>query len=140
MNIDLKDILSNSNKDIDNQKVMDYISSQLPQDEMHEVEKDMAADPFVNDAIEGLQDFKPAIDIDLFVHQLNSGLQKQVAKNKKRKQKRKFKDQPYVYFAIILILLLLLICVAVVKNNQKDGPRQLKRPALEKTNKKGLGF
>ena len=55
MNNDLKDILSNSNKDIDNQQLLAYLSDQLSKSNMHEVEKTMAEDAFMNDAIEGLQ-------------------------------------------------------------------------------------
>ena len=41
MNNDLKDILSNSNKDIDNQQLMDYLSNQLSKADSHEIEKNM---------------------------------------------------------------------------------------------------
>jgi hypothetical protein len=55
MSNDLKNILSNSNKDIDNQQLMDYLSNQLSESKMHEVERSMADDAFINDAVEGLQ-------------------------------------------------------------------------------------
>jgi len=119
MNNDLKDILSNSNKDIDNQQLMDYLSQQLSQAKGHDIEKSMADDPFINDAVEGLQHFKPPKDLLVYVDQLNNDLKKQIAKNKKRKEKRRLKDQPYTYFAIILILLLLIICYAVLKKNTR---------------------
>ena len=38
MNNDLLNILSNSNKDIDNQKLMDYVAGKLTEQEKHEVE------------------------------------------------------------------------------------------------------
>jgi hypothetical protein len=115
MNSDLKNILADTNKDIDNQRLMDYISSHVSKQEGHEIEKTMAEDPFINDAIEGLQDFKPAKDIQLSIDQLNNDLKKQIAKNKKWKDKRKINDQPYTYFAIILILLLLIISYIMLK-------------------------
>ena len=52
MNDDLLNILSNSNKDIDNQRLMDYLSGKLTEKERHEVEKMMAGDDFMNDAVE----------------------------------------------------------------------------------------
>lgn len=122
MNNDLKDILSNSNKDIDNQQLMDYLSQQLSQAKEHDIEKTMADDPFINDAIEGLQDLKPAKDLQLYVDQLNSDLKKQIAKKKRRKEKRRQKDQPYAYFAIILILLLLVVYYVVLKRNNSQKP------------------
>src|SRR5665647_3094858 len=108
MNNNLKDILSNSNKDIDNQQLMDYLSHHISQTDSDNLEKSMANDAFMNDAVEGLQQFKPTKDLQLYVEQLNSGLQKQITKNKKRKEKRRFKDQPFTYFTIIFILLLLI--------------------------------
>jgi hypothetical protein len=123
MNNNLKDILSESNKDIDNQQLMDYLSNHVSQADMHAVEKTMADDAFMNDAVEGLQQFTPTKDLQLYVEQLNNDLQKQIAKNKKRRDKRRMKDQPYTYFAIIFILLLLVICFLIIRrNNQSTVP------------------
>jgi hypothetical protein len=132
MSNNLKDILSESNKDIDNQKLMDYLSNHISQADTHEVEKNMANDIFVNDAVEGLQQFTPSKDLQLYVEQLNSDLQKQIVKNKKRKEKRRIKDQPYTYFAIIFILLLLVICFLVIRrNNQPAVPTNKPTTALQ---------
>ncbi|HMG81404.1 MAG TPA: hypothetical protein VK559_00080 [Ferruginibacter sp.] len=108
MSDDLKDILSNDNKNIDNRQLMDYLNDQLSGANKHTVEKNMANDDFTNDAIEGLQEFKATKDIPLLVEQLNKELQKKTAKNKSRREKRRWKDQPYTYIAIIIILLLLI--------------------------------
>ena len=115
MNNDLKDILANSNKDIDNQQLMDYLSSQLSKADAHAIEKDMAEDEFMNDAVEGLQAIDSKKDMQAYVEQLNNDLQKQIAKNKTRKEKRKLKDEPSTYFAILLILILLVICFVGLK-------------------------
>lgn len=115
MSNDLKDILGNSNKDIDNQQLMDYLSSQLNKAGEHEVEKAMADDAFMNDAVEGLQQLKGRQDMQAYVEQLNEELQKQIAKNKKRKDKRRLKDSPYTYVTIVLLLLLIIICFVVLK-------------------------
>jgi anti-sigma factor RsiW len=115
MSNDLKDILGNSNKDIDNQQLMDYLSSQLNKANEHEVEKAMADDAFINDAVEGLQQMQDAKNMQAYVEQLNADLQKQIAKNKKRKEKRRLKDSPYTYWAIIILLVLMVICFIAVK-------------------------
>ena len=115
MNRDLKDILSNSNKDIDNQRLMDYLTNQLSKGESHDVEKTMADDAFLNDAIEGLQKIENKKDVKEYLDQLNADLQKQTAKIKTRKEKRKLKDQPYTYFTIILILVLLVLSFFVIR-------------------------
>src|SRR5687767_10372226 len=128
MNNDLKDILSNSNKDIDNQKLLDYLMNQLSNKETHELERDMAADEFLNDAVEGLQKLTNKKDVQAYVEQLNRDLQKQTAKNKKRKEKRKLKDQPYLYLTIILILLFMVVCFIVLK--KRIDHKQSATPAV----------
>lgn len=121
MNDDLKNILNNSNKDIDNQKLMDYLSRQLSKQDSHELEKMMADDEFINDAVEGLEQFNNVKKLPLSVEQLNRELQKQIAEKKGRKEKRRIKDQPWVYFAIILLLLLTIICYVIIKKHMNDN-------------------
>jgi cytochrome c-type biogenesis protein CcmH/NrfG len=128
MSDELKDILGNSNKDIDNQKLMDYLSKQLSKQDSHEVEKLMADDDFMNDAVEGLQQFGDARKMTTSVEDLNRELQKQIAKKKKRKEKRRLKEQPWVYFTIILLLLLAIVSYVLVKKYMDS-----KAPQLPKT-------
>ena len=47
----LFNILSNSNKDIDNQKLMDYLSGKLTEQERHEVEMWMVDNDFENETV-----------------------------------------------------------------------------------------
>ncbi len=115
MSDDLKDILSNLNKEIEQDKLLDYLNKKLPASEAHEVEKQMAEDDFMNDAVEGLENFKNKKDLSMVVDQLNLGLKKQLDKKKKRKEKRKLQEQPWVYFAIVLLLILIVICYVLVK-------------------------
>lgn len=114
---DLINILSNSNKDIDNQKLMDYLSGQLSGEEKHELEKQMSDSDLLNDAVEGLEHFKNPKDIDMFVTQLNANLHSQIEKKKLHKRNRTFKDQPWVYLTIVLILSLIIICFIVIKKH-----------------------
>ncbi len=125
---ELKDILSNSNKDIDNQKLMDYLSGKLSAEEKHDVEKEMSGSDFMNDAIEGLEEIKNKKNLTFFVEQMNADLHKQLSKKKTRKLKRKLKDQPWLYFAIVLILLIIIICFVIIKkhlDNEKTIPKQI---------------
>lgn len=122
----LLNILSHSNKDIDNQKLMDYLSNKLSAEEKHEIEKQMADSDFVNDAVEGLEDVKNKKDISHLVQQLNSDLQKQLLKKIKRKKKRTLKDQPWLYITVIIILLLIIISFIVIKKHL-DNEKQLQQ-------------
>ena len=112
---DLLNILSNSNKDIDNQKLMDYLSGKLSAKEKHELEKQMADNEMLNDAIEGLQQIKDQQKLELYVDQLQKQLNTYIAKKKERR-KKSFLSQydQWIYFSIILVLLLILIAYVVI--------------------------
>ena len=117
MSDDLKDILSNLNKDIEQEKLLDYLNKKLSAAEAHDVEKQMADDEFMNDAVEGLEHFKNKQNLSLLVDQLNSDLKKHTAKKKKQKEKRKLKDQPWLYITILIILLLIIIGFVLIKKH-----------------------
>lgn len=120
MSKDLKDILGNLNKDIEQDKLLDYLNKNLSAAEAHEVEKQMADDDFMNDAMEGLENFKNKKDVSLLVQQLNAELKKQTAKKKVRKEKRKLKDQPWLYITIVTLLLLITIAYIMIKKYLAD--------------------
>ena len=58
MNNDLLNILTDDDNDFDNQKLLDYLNGKLSGDEKHEVEKWMADNDILDEAIEGLQNIK----------------------------------------------------------------------------------
>ena len=115
MSDDLKDILSNLNKDIEQDKLLDYLNKNLSAAEAHELEKQMADDEFMNDAVEGLENFKNKKDLSLLVEQLNKDLKKKTAKKNLKKEKRKLKNQPWLYVTIVTLLLLIIISYVLIK-------------------------
>lgn len=120
MNNDLLNILSNSNKDIDNQKLMDYLSGKLSEQEKHEVERWMADNDFTGDAMEGLQDLSGTSkkNLPLYVDQLNKELNQYIQQKKQRRERRRIKDNPWIYLALFLILLLVILGYVVIKMMQ----------------------
>ena len=115
MNKDLLDILSNSNKEIDNQKLMDYLSGKLSGKEKHDVETLMADNDFVNDAMEGLQNMQDKSRLNAYVEQLNKNLHRQLLKKKLQREKRRLKENPWIYWSIVLILSFCLIAYFVIR-------------------------
>jgi hypothetical protein len=109
MSDELLNILSNSNKDIDNQKLMDYLSNKLSAAEKHEFEKILVDSDLASDAIDGLKQFKNEKDPVAFAEQLNRNLQKQLEKKKGLREKRRFKDIAWLYFTIVLIIIIIVI-------------------------------
>ncbi|HEU5364096.1 MAG TPA: hypothetical protein VFU62_01115 [Hanamia sp.] len=111
---ELLNILSNSNKDIDNQKLMDYLSNKLSAEEKHEFEKMLVDSDLASDAIDGLNQFKNKKDPVAFAEQLNRNLQKQLQEKKIKREKRRFKDVSWVYLTIVIIIIIILIAFFVV--------------------------
>ncbi len=113
---DLLNILSNSNKDIDNQKLMDYLSGKLSAQEKHEVEKLMAENELMNDAVEGLQQFKDQKKLDSYVEQLQKQLN-QYLKQKKEKRNRwkKGNFDQWIYLSVIVVLAIIVIAYIVLR-------------------------
>ncbi len=128
MNDDLLNILSHSNKDIANQKLMDYLSDKLSDEEKHTIEEAMIDSEMINDAMEGLDGFKNKKEVSALVEQLNSNLKKQLEKKKSKKLKRKIKDLPWLYLTIILILIIILIGFLVIKKNLDNEKTSFKSP------------
>jgi hypothetical protein len=114
MNNDLLNILSNSNKDIDNQKLMDYLSGKLTEQEKHEVEMWMVDNEFENEAVEGLQQMTGNKKLEGYVDQLNKELHQYIRTKKDRREKRRINNGFWVYVAIAFILLIIILAYMVI--------------------------
>ena len=110
----LKDILSHSNKDIDNQKLMDYLAGKLSAEEKHEVEKWMIDNEFAGDAFEGLNKFPPRKDLGKYVDNLNKELAAYILQKKHRRDRKKLNQPSWLYIAIIVILMVLIVTFFVI--------------------------
>lgn len=100
---DLNNIWTNEDE-LNQDDLLKYLKGKSLSGETHAIEEQMAADPFVNDAVEGLQEMKDKEKLNDYISDLNKNLQKQIAKNKKVKEKRKIKDINWIVLAVILIL------------------------------------
>ena len=114
MDDDLLNILSNSNKDIDNQKLMDYLSDKLSAEEKHEFEKTLVDSDLESDAVEGLSQFKNKKDPVAYAEELNQKLQKQLKRKRLSKAKRRIKELRWMYVAITLIIIIILIAFIII--------------------------
>ncbi|MEO8822618.1 MAG: hypothetical protein ABI366_03515 [Ginsengibacter sp.] len=114
MDDDLLNILSNSNKEIDHRKLMDYLSDKLSAADKHEFEKSLLDSELESDAVEGLSQFKNKKDPVALAEQLNLNLKKQLQKKKSSKSKRQIKELRWLYVAITLIIIFVLIAFIIV--------------------------
>ncbi|HEY4337205.1 MAG TPA: hypothetical protein VGM89_14945 [Puia sp.] len=118
MNKDWLNILANSNKDIDNQQLMDYLSGKLSGEALHELERSMADSEFLNDAVEGLQQMSNKKDMQAYVDQLNASMQKTLEKKKQRRLKRRLREDPWSLLAVILVITLCILGYVVIRKLQ----------------------
>jgi anti-sigma factor RsiW len=118
------DILSNSNKDIDNQQLMDYLSGKLSEDAAHEVERSMADNEFLNDAVEGLQQLSGKKNMQAYVDELNAAMQKSLEKkrNRRLRLRSRLKDDHLTTIAIVVVITLCVLGYFVIKMFLKHHP------------------
>jgi hypothetical protein len=123
---DLSNILEEQ-EPLSEEQLMKYLQGKLSDQELHEVEKQMADSDFMNDAVEGLQNFRSNRNIDQYVLQLNHELKKQTNIKKKRREKRRLQKNDWVTLSVIVVLLLSVLCYVVIreiKQRQNNPPAQ----------------
>lgn len=115
MSKDLKDILSQFSSEIDQQTLLKYLEGKLSEQQKHEVEKQMLAGEFEQDAMEGLDQVKQKEKISSLVEQMNRDLKKKIEKKKKRRDKWRYKDQPWIYIAVLIVLFLAIMSYIILR-------------------------
>lgn len=111
---DLGNILLNDDE-LNEEQLKQYLSGDISDEELHNIEKQMADSEFVNDAVEGLQAFSSSNNLDEYVTQLNKNLHQQLESKKQRKEKRKIRNESWIIIAVITILLLCVVAFIVIK-------------------------
>ncbi len=112
---ELKDILTHLSKDIEQEKLLQYLNKDLPDAAQHDIEKEMNDDPFINDAMEGLEQVQDKKNLPFLVQELNHQLSQQLDSRNKRRKQKPFTQQPGIYFTIALLLLLFVLAYVVIR-------------------------
>ena len=104
----------NADDELNEEQLLNYVKGKSADEEQHAVEKKMADSPFVNDAVEGLQEFSSVDKANTYAQQINEQLHHRLMENK-RKQKRKIGNLSWEIIAVILIILLCILGYVVVQ-------------------------
>lgn len=96
----------NHDEELSSEELLRYLQGEATEEERFAIEKQMVDSSFVNEAMEGLQDFRDPEQVKNYVAQLNIQLQKHTHKKITRKNKRKLKEQNWLTIAVLVILLL----------------------------------
>jgi len=115
----LKDILANLSTEIDQETLLQYLQGTLSSERRHELEKQLVDNPFANDALEGLKEFRDQQQISFMVDALNRDLKKKTEKRRMRRAKMKLPDQSWLYISIIIIILLIVISYMVIHRSMQ---------------------
>jgi len=100
---DWNDILKNE-EELNEQELMKYLEGNPSAEERYAIEKQMAESDFMNDAVEGLQQFHHPTKLIALRDQLNKQLRIVTSKKVKRTKSRKLKDQQWLVIAVFAIL------------------------------------
>lgn len=117
--------MSNNNNILPNfssvtdEQMLNYLKGNLSPEELHEIEKLMVESDFVNDAVEGLQNFDSDTKMEAYVKQLNTQLHQQLSDRKAKKEKRSIKNMQWTLIAVVIVLLLCLLGYAVITLYQR---------------------
>ena len=104
---------------LNEEQLLNYLNNNLSDEERHALEMEMVDNNFINDAVEGLQDFKSKQNIQDYVDQLNHQLIRHTTKKRIRKGKRKLKQQDWIVISVMIIVILCLLGYVVVKEFEK---------------------
>lgn len=121
MSENLKDILSNLNPDVDQEKLLQYLQGKLSAQEQHELEKQMMGDDFDSDALDGLQEFQNKKNLATLVNQLNTDLKNRTEKKKRFKEKLKLKLDSNLLVPLVIILLLIILSYLILHKKMTQG-------------------
>ena len=111
---DVNDDILHSEEGLSDEQLMNYLKGYLSSEDAHDIEERMIDDSFVNDAVEGLQQFSSNKKMDDYVRQLNHHLHQQITAQKQRNYKRRLKDMPWIIQALIIVLLLCMLAYGVI--------------------------
>jgi hypothetical protein len=119
MSENLKDILSHLSPEIDQETLLLYLQDKLTPEKRHEIEKKLLENEFVNEATEGLQEFRNKDKLTMIVDQLNHNLRNKLHKKKRPNRSIHLKDQAWLYLAVMIIILLVIISYFVIQRLQQ---------------------
>ncbi len=111
---DINNDILNSEEELSDEQLMNYLKGYLSKEDAHNIEEEMIEDSFLNDAIEGLQQFSSDKKLNDYVRHLNHHLHEQITEQKQRNEKRRLKDIPLIVQAIVIVLLLSMLAYGVI--------------------------
>jgi len=118
MSDELTNIPSGQAPGNEQEKLLQYLDKTLPEAERARLEKEIMADPFLQDALEGLSRVGGGRSLHQTVQDLNQSLRQQLRQQKDKRKKKRPANMSLLYMSIVLILILAVISYLVIKKMQ----------------------
>jgi len=119
---DWRDILSDEEEQLNQDELMNYLDGNLSEQEKHAFKKKTANSPFVNDAVEGLQEFKNKQELEKHVNDLNTKLKQQLKSRQHHKLRPKLTSNTWLIIATLIILAICVICYFIIHLYRTSHP------------------
>ncbi|MEI8074970.1 MAG: hypothetical protein WCH78_09480 [Bacteroidota bacterium] len=120
---DLKKILDQGSEP-NEEALRRYLEGTASEEERFAIENQMADEDFMNDAVEGLQNFKNQHQMQDYVNQINKELHKQTNKKKRRRLKHHMEDQNWTLISVILIIILCILGYFVIHLTEQQHKKE----------------
>lgn len=108
----------NTDDELNEEQLLNYVKGKLTEEEANVFERKMNRSSFLNDGVEGLQEFSSSEKINAYVQQVNTNLHQRLD-DKKRKNKRGFKGLSWEIIAVIAVILLCILGYVIVEMVRK---------------------
>lgn len=110
---DWKNILP-STSSITEDQLIEYLEGNASPELRFEIEKQMSESPFLDDAIEGLQQYNNPTQLSTLQLYLRKELKQTLSHKAKRNKRRLFQDQHWVIYAVFSVLILCIIGYLII--------------------------
>ncbi len=104
-----KNIENNSAPVIDEEHLLAYLDGSMLPEEQHRIEEILEADPFLNDAVEGLSEIKDKQQLRVIAAQINAQLNRQIQNRRKQRRNRPRAVDRWSWIFVLILLLLVLL-------------------------------
>jgi len=108
----------NADDELNEEDLLNYVKGKSDAEEVYAIERTMAGSSFVNEGVEGLQQFSSDQKINTYVQQINEDLQHKLA-GKKTRKKKNINIQSWEIIALVIIVLLCLLGYVIVEMTGK---------------------
>ncbi|MCA6441498.1 MAG: hypothetical protein ACRC0I_09400 [Sediminibacterium sp.] len=110
---DWKNILP-STSSITEEQLIQYLEGDASPELRFEIEKQMSESPFLDDAVEGLQQYKSPTALSALQLQLRKQLKQSLKLKAKRNKRKLFQHQYWLIYAVLGVLILCIIAYLII--------------------------